>query len=90
MKYDELKRTEAGYLASNSKTFREYGKVLKYLKDRYDSYSQNCTSDEILFSDINVVVEGIFKRSKETQPRKAQLLIAFSFDDNFISLRFSQ
>jgi len=52
MKYDELKRTETGYLASNSKTFREYGKVLKYLKDRYDSYSQNCTSDEILFSDI--------------------------------------
>lgn len=52
MDYKELKKTEAGYLASNSKVFRQYGKVLKYFLDKYGSYSKNCCSDDVLFSDI--------------------------------------
>lgn len=52
MDYKELKKTEAGYLASNSKVFRQYGKVLKYFLDKYSSYSKNCCSDDVLFSDI--------------------------------------
>lgn len=52
MTYDEVRKTEAGYLASNNKVFREYGKVLKYFLDKYNSYAKNYTSDDLLFSDI--------------------------------------
>lgn len=52
MNYKELKKTEAGYLASNNRVFRQYGKVLKYFLNMYNAYSKNCCSDEMLFSDI--------------------------------------
>ncbi len=52
MNYDELKNMEKGYLTSNNSTFRIYGKVLKYMKDKYNSYSKSWLSDDMLFSEI--------------------------------------
>ena len=81
MTYETLKKTEAGYLASNSKTFREYGKVLKYIKEKYDAFSSNCMSDDILISDL---------ASKYIEAQKREMMFVSEKDDYKLRIRFAK
>lgn len=80
MDFNELKRTESGYLASNNKTFREYGKVLKVFKDRYGKYAGHCLSDEMLFSKI----------AKEyIEDQKREMMFVSDRDDYKMRIRYA-